>query len=107
MEGQITQPINKREYYKTLLEVQEQEKTAKAKQGYWKAYIYSVVMTPIGVYYFIKYFFYTNGDDKDRKAALICLSLTIVSLIVNIWLIQMFFNQLVIPQNQDLQLLTQ
>ncbi len=102
MEVRVKQPTNNPEYYKTLLQMQEQGETLKAKQGYFKAYIFSVIMPPIGLYYFFKYFFFLNESYNDRKAGLICLFLTIASLVLNIWLIQLFLSQFETPQNQDL-----
>ncbi len=108
--------------YKALLEIQQQDALLKAKQGYLKAYIFSFFIPPLGVYYFIKYFFVADTTGENRKAGLISLVLTIISLIISFWLFNLFFassapkssnneefiNELITPANQkELQQLLQ
>ena len=108
--------------YKALLDIQQQEALLKAKSGYLKAYIFSFFIPPLGVYYFIKYFFVADNSYENRKAGIISLVLTITSLIVNFWLFNLFFtsfapegsnneefiNELITPANQkELQQLFQ
>ncbi|MCL5073912.1 MAG: hypothetical protein M1308_23925 [Actinobacteria bacterium] len=76
------------------MEIEQQPAMVKAKQGYLKAYIMSVILPPIGLYYFIKYLFFSNADNSDFKAGIISLVLTTISLFLNIWLIKVFFNQI-------------
>lgn len=87
------------EAYKAILDINEQEQKLKTKSGYMKSYILSLLLPPIGLYYFIKYFFFTESDGA-RKAAIINLVLTVVSLILNIWIFQLFFN-MATPQNSS------
>lgn len=102
------------EAYKAILDSEQQNQKLKAKESFWKAYLWSVLLPPIGVYYFIKYFFFGDGGYEIRKAAVLSLFLTIISLLANIWLIQLFLNQpiggsgnfdtineLIKPENQE------
>lgn len=93
-------PPKNPEVYRALLQVNEQEASLKARRGYLKAYLLSFFLPPIGLYYFIKYFFFADTSSDNRKTAVICLSLTVVSLILNIWLFKLFFNQFA-PQNSQ------
>lgn len=86
------------------LEIDNQKERLQKKTSYWKEYIYSVFLAPIGVYYFVKYFFFAREDDS-RKAAVICLVLTIASIVVNVWLILVFLNQPIPGGNQNLEML--
>lgn len=81
------------EAYKAILAMSEQKEILKAKESFWKAYLWSVLIPPLGVYYFIKYFFFGDVTSERRKAGVVSLVLTIISLLLNIWLIQLFFNQ--------------
>ena len=47
---------------------------------------------PIGVYYFIKYFFVADTTYDNRKAAFLSLAITTASLLLNIWMLNLFFN---------------
>ena len=53
-----------------------------------RAYVLSVVLSPIGVYYFFKLFFF----DEEKKAAIICLILTLIVLIIEIKLTSGLFS---------------
>lgn len=81
------------EAYKAIIDIDQQTQNLKAKESFWKAYLWSILLPPLGIYYFIKYLFFGDGTSDRRKAAIISLVLTIVSLLVNIWLIQLFLNQ--------------
>lgn len=88
----ISDPPKDLEAYKAVLEISEQEQRQEEKQNYWKAYILSIGLPPIGIYYFIKYFFFVE-DKSARKAAVISFILTLVSLFLSIWLMQAVFTQ--------------
>ena len=79
--------------YNALSQIGQQKENIKAKEGFWKAYLWSVMLPPIGIYYFVKYYFFGEGNEGMRKAAIISLILTVASLFLNIWLIQLFFSQ--------------
>lgn len=93
-------PTKNLEAYKGLLEISQQEQTLKAREGYLKAYIFSIFLPPIGFYYFFKYFFVAETSDNNRKTAVICLILTIVSLILSIWVTKLFIGQFA-PENSQ------
>lgn len=99
------QPTKNLEPYEALLSIDQQKEALKTKESHWRAYILSIIIPPIGLYYFIKYFFFGEGDSNERRAAVISLILTTVSLFLNIWLIQLFFNQPLSDKNQDMNFL--
>ncbi|MBI3379648.1 hypothetical protein HY029_02755 [Candidatus Gottesmanbacteria bacterium] len=96
-DSQVKNPKN----FEALLQMDQQKQNLKAKESYWKAYLMSILLPPIGIYYFIKYFFFI-GDSQSKKAAVLNLVMTIVSLILNIWLIQLFFSSSFTGNNQNL-----
>ena len=97
-----------------LFEMERKEKELKAKQGYTRAYFISIVLAPLGIYYFIKYVFFSNGTKDDIKAGFISLILTIITLLLSMWLLTAVFQgmntlspgstdmlkQLTLPDNQ-------
>lgn len=89
----LTKPIQNKEAFQALLTLDEKERTSKLRQGYLFAYIWSILLPPIGIYYCIKYVFFANGTNDDIKAGVISLVLTIISLLLNIWLFGLFFKQ--------------
>ncbi len=91
------------ELFGTMAEVDAKEKKMKASQGYGKAYLLSVLLPPLGLYYFVKYLFFTGGEDENIKAGIISLVLTIVSLVVSLLLMGGLLNQS--SSSQNLQLL--
>jgi hypothetical protein len=82
------------EAFQALLEVEEEERTAKKREGYLKAYLWSIFLPPLGIYYFIKYMFFVGESDQDKKTGIYCLILTIVSFLVSWWILEVFFGQL-------------
>lgn len=98
-------PEKNLEAYKAFLQLDQQEQILKAKGGYLKSYVLIVFLPPIGLYYFLKYFFFAERSFANRKAAMICLALTVISLILNIWIIQLFFSQFVPAKSQNLNFL--
>ena len=108
MEEQVslpTQPAKDLEAYKALLALDQQEQTLKRKSGYFRAYLLSVLIPPIGVYYFLKFLFFAESKSANRKAAVMSLVLTAVSLLLSIWLMQLFFKQAIGENSQDLNVL--
>lgn len=79
--------------YKAILEIEDQNWNLKAKKNNQKAYIWSVLLPPIGLYYFVKYLFFPDGESSSIRTGVICLVLTLISLFGNIWFIQLFLNQ--------------
>jgi regulatory protein YycI of two-component signal transduction system YycFG len=88
-----TEPIKDKEAIQALLTLDEKERTIKSRQSYIHAYIWSILLPPIGIYYFIKYVFFINGTNDDFKAGVTSLVLTIISLLLSIWLFNLFFKQ--------------
>lgn len=94
----MTQGTNQEEYkhklelFQTLAEVNSKEQEIKSKQKYGMAYLWSVLIPPIGVYYFVRYVFFANGEDGSVKAGIISLVLTLASLLFSIWLLTGLFT---------------
>lgn len=102
--------------YQALLEIDEKERSYAARQGYAKAYVLSILLPPIGFYYFFKYVIIGSGSPDETKAGITSLILTIVALILTIALPLVLFRQasstlpvssgnmiqeLITPANQD------
>lgn len=81
------------ELIKATAELDSKEKAMKSSQGYGKAYFWSVLLPPIGIYYFVKYLFFDGGDREHIKAGIISLILTLASLLVSVLLLAGMFNQ--------------
>jgi len=81
------------EAYQALLEIDESERTFKRRQGYNAAYAMSLLIPPVGVFFFFKYLFFETGSRDDIKAGCISLGLTITSLLLSLWLMGVFFSQ--------------
>ncbi|GAH13179.1 unnamed protein product, partial [marine sediment metagenome] len=68
----------------------------------------SIFLPPIGgIYYFIKFFLFFDNIDA-KKAGIVSLVLTIISLVLNIWILKLFLNQSiggVVGNNQNLDML--
>lgn len=94
------------ELVQAMAQLDSKEKEIKSSQGYGKAYIWSILIPPIGIYYFVKYVFFTGGEEKNIKAGIISLVLTLVSLFLSLWLMADFFKQSTsaLPQ-ENLQML--
>jgi len=84
---------NNTEAYRALLEIDQSERTFKSRQNYSHAYILSLFIPPFGIYFFIKYVFFGDGSVEDTKAGYISLVLTIISTLISIWTMRMFFKQ--------------
>ncbi len=83
---QNLEPKKNIEAFKALLEVDAQERNMKIREGYTKAYVMSVLLPPIGIYYCAKFLFFSNGTDEDIKAGITSLVITLISLSVSIWI---------------------
>lgn len=104
----MTQGTNQEEYkhklelFQAMAEVNSKEEETKSKQKYGMAYLWSVLIPPIGVYYFVRYVFFANGEDENVKAGIISLVLTLVSLLISFWLLAGMFTRTtssIPPQN--------
>lgn len=81
------------EAFQALVELDKKERSFKSQQNYFRAYVLSVLLPPIGLYYFIKFCFFSDGTDEDIKAGIISLVITIISLLLSIWFVTVFFKQ--------------
>lgn len=88
-----TETIQNKEAFQAFLTIDEKERSIKSKQEYLRAYIWSVLLPPVGIYYFIKYVFFANGTNDDFQAGFTSLSLTIISLLLSIWLFSLLLKQ--------------
>ncbi|OGG07855.1 hypothetical protein A3D05_03085 [Candidatus Gottesmanbacteria bacterium RIFCSPHIGHO2_02_FULL_40_24] len=70
----------------------------------WKAYIFSVIFPPAGLFYFVKYFFFIE-EDNSKKTALTCLILAIISIYINIWMFKYLFSQPIQTDSQSSEFL--
>ena len=84
---------HKFELVQAMAQLDSKEKEVKLSQGYGKAYLWSILIPPIGIYYFVKYVFFTGGEEKNIKAGIISLVLTLVSFFLSFWLMAGFFKQ--------------
>lgn len=81
------------ELVEAIAQLNSKEKSINSSQGYGKAYFWSVILPPMGIFYFIKYLFFDGGDEEHVRAGIISLVLTLVSLLVSILLLGGIFNQ--------------
>lgn len=81
------------ELVEAIAQLNSKEKSIHSSQGYGKAYFWSVLLPPMGIFYFIKYLFFDGGDEEHVRAGVISLVLTLVSLLVSILLLGGIFNQ--------------
>lgn len=100
--AEINLPTKNIEAFQALLEIDEKERSIKTRQGYTKAYFWSVLLPPIGVYYFVKYLVFSSRTPDDIKAGWVSLVLTIISLLVTALLLMGLLNQAVSPNPQQI-----
>lgn len=98
-------PQKNLEAFQALLEIDQKEKDIKKREGYMKAYVLSILLPPIGLYYFFKYLFFANGTKEDIRAGIISLILTVILGLLSFWAIVGMFKQTgaVLPQTGDIQ----
>jgi len=97
---------HKLEFVEAMAQLDAKEKEIKVSQGYGKAYLWSVIIPPIGIYYFIKYLFFMGGGKENIKAGIISLLLTLLSLFLSIIIMASFFKQTTSSiSSQDIQML--
>lgn len=90
---------HKLELFQAMAQLDSKEKEINSSQKYIKAYLWSILIPPIGIYYFVKYVFFAGGEEGNIKAGIISLILTLVSLFLSFWLMANLFKQTVPPQN--------
>ena len=99
-------PANKKiDAFNAQWQIDNQEQTLKRNTGYLKAYILSIFLPPVGIYYFIKYIFFGDKSNENRRAGIWSLILTIVSIMLSIWTMQLFFQQVIPPKSQNMEIL--
>jgi len=84
---------HKVEYIQAMAQLSSKEKEVNSSRGYIKAYLWSILIPPVGIYYFVKYVFFANGEKEDIKAGITSLVLTLVSLLLSFWLMAVLFKQ--------------
>ena len=77
----------------TLVELTVKEKEIQSSKGFGKAYFWSFIMPPMGVYYFFKYLFFSGGSREDIQAGIVSLVLTLISILVSLWSLSALLNQ--------------
>lgn len=97
--------IENKEAYSALIEIDNKERNFQNTARYFKAYSISVLIPPLGIYYFIKYFFFGSGSEAEIRAAFTSLILTIVSLVLTIWLSATMFNSVALPAGSNSEIL--
>lgn len=86
-------PVKKNiDVYGALIEIDNEERKLKKNTGYFKSYSWSILIPPIGVFFFIRYFFLGDGNESDKKAGIVSLILTIISLLFSFWIFSALFN---------------
>ena len=102
------------EAFQALIELDKKERNFQSRQNYFRAYIFSLVLPPVGLFYFLKFCFFADGTDEDIKAGIISLVVTLFSLIISIWFVNILFKtttsslpiqnnaikELITPENQ-------
>ena len=86
-------PKKKLKADQVLLELDTKVQNIKSSSGYLSAYVLSVLLPPIGIYYFFKYLFFAKDTRGDAKAGFICLFLTMAGIAVGIWTTMLLFSQ--------------
>ena len=81
------------EAFQGLVELERKEKNLKSQQNYFKAYILSAILPPIGIFYLFKFCLFSDGTDEDIKAGIISLVITIISLLLSVWFFAVYFKQ--------------
>jgi hypothetical protein len=81
------------ELMKAIGELNMKEEEMKSNEEYKKTYLWSIFMPPIGIYYCIKYIFFTRGGSKNIQAGIVSLVLTLLSLIISSWAVIGLFKQ--------------
>lgn len=92
-ETNVPKPSEDLAPYGALLEVAQQERRIKEKQGYMHAYVISVLFPPMGLFYFFKYLFFANGTREDVQAGVISLTLTVAAIVLSIWSLAALLQQ--------------
>ncbi|MBI5122635.1 hypothetical protein HZA75_02130 [Candidatus Roizmanbacteria bacterium] len=93
---------HKLEFIEAMAQLDSKEKEIKSSHGYIKPYLWSILIPPIGIYYFVKYVFFAERDEEDIKAGITSLILTLVSFFLSFWLMDNLFKQTtsgIPPQN--------
>jgi hypothetical protein len=78
---------------RAMTTVDTEENKKKSSPGYMKAYVWSVLIPPIGIYYFIKFVFFTEGAEGNVMAGIISFFLTIFSFFLSVWMLGVYLKQ--------------
>ena len=106
---------HKVELVEALVQLNSKEKEIKSSKGYGETYFWSFFLPPLGLYNFVKYLFFTEGEKEKVRAGIISLILALASLFISFWIVAEVFKQttisisshnfqmlkdLVVPDNQ-------
>lgn len=92
MEQQPVPKLNK-EAFAAILELDRNERSMGVKSGYYRAYALSLLLPPLGVYYFLRFVLSPMSTTDDKKAGVIALVITLISLVASIALTVVLFKQ--------------
>ena len=67
--------------YQAMADLEAPQEIVKKTTSFNKAFLLSFLLPPIGVYYFIKYIFFSSSEEYNLRVGLISLGLTIISFI--------------------------
>ncbi len=70
--------------------LQNEGRKGGSSKSYRTAYLVSIGLPPFGLIYALKYYF--SDDENDKQAALICVLLTVISIIVFFALSKLIFS---------------
>jgi len=84
---------HKLEFFQAMAKLDSKQRRINLSQGHVKEYLWSVLIPPIGLFYFIKHIFFSDGEEENIKAGIISLLLTLMSLFLSFWLIAILFKQ--------------
>ena len=101
------EPNKNVEAYGALIEIDNKERSFQNTARYFKAYSISVLIPPLGIYYFIKYFFFGSGSEAEIRAAFTSLILTIISLVLTIWLSAAMFKSVALPAGTNIDMMNE
>ena len=81
----------KRQYFEAMAVMTAEEKKLQST-NFLATYIWSLLLPPIGLYFFVKYVFFGDGEPNRRRAGVIALVITIISAVLSLWVTSLLFS---------------